>query len=55
MRQTFMIPALVAGIVLLTANSGGAEPYRDAARHFTLEVPDGWEPDGPVELAKESA
>ena len=37
------IPVLAAGIVLLAAHRGRAEQFRDAERHFTIDVPAGWE------------
>jgi hypothetical protein len=36
------LPVIVAAVVLVGAGRVGAETYRDAAHHFTLEVPAGW-------------
>src|SRR5438067_1451311 len=43
MGRSCWIPALAVAIVLVATDCGRAEQFRDADRHFTLEVPDGWE------------
>jgi hypothetical protein len=35
-------PVLAAGMVVLSAGDGRADPYRDATHHFSLKLPAGW-------------
>jgi hypothetical protein len=34
--------AVALGLLLMAAPAVGAEPYRDAARHYSLTIPPGW-------------
>jgi hypothetical protein len=44
MRHRAWASALAAGVVLCWAAAGRAETFRDAQRHFTVDLPAGWEP-----------
>src|SRR4051812_37339281 len=36
------VPAIAAGMIVLSAGTGRAQPYRDPAHHFTVTPPPGW-------------